>query len=515
MNNIYIYIIIVISASLLGILIGYIIRKAYEKLTKREAQREAERIIEDAKKEATSLKEKLQLEAKEILHNERIALEKENKREKANLTRQEERVKRREQDIDRRQDGIRRQEERLKREEENLKKREAEIQEIKKQELKKLEEISNMKIDEVKKMLIAEVEQEARYESAKIIKKVEEEAKEEAERKACEILAESIGRLASSYVAENTISTVSLSSEEMKGRVIGREGRNIRTFELTTGTELIIDDTPDVVTISSFDPVRREIARVSLERLIADGRIHPGRIEEVVARTKEEIEEKMKEEAKSVALSLGIHNLTPREIELLGRLKYRTSYGQNVLQHSIEVVHIASIMASELGIKDLRLVKRAALLHDIGKAIPSKEEGSHIEIGEEVLRQAGEDELLINAVIAHHGQFPFKSIEAVLVQAADAVSASRPGARRDIIEAYIKRLEKLEGIANSFPGVEKAYAIQAGREMRVIVKSEEIDDVKTFSLAKDIAKKIQEELEYPGLVKVNVIREIRAVEYAK
>ncbi|MEW6481414.1 MAG: ribonuclease Y [bacterium] len=515
MNNIYIYIIIVISASLLGILIGYIIRKAYEKLTKREAQKEAERIIEDAKKEATSLKEKLQLEAKETLHKERIELERENKREKANLTRQEERIKRREQDIDRRQDGIRRQEERLKREEENLKKREAEIQEIKKQELKKLEEISNMNIDEVKKMLIAEVEQEARYESAKIIKKVEEEAKEEAERKAREILAESIGRLASSYVAENTVSTVSLSSEEMKGRVIGREGRNIRTFELTTGTELIIDDTPDAVTISSFDPVRREIARVSLERLIADGRIHPGRIEEVVARTKEEIEGKMKEEAKSVALSLGIHNLTPREIELLGRLKYRTSYGQNVLQHSIEVVHIASIMASELGIKDLRLVKRAALLHDIGKAIPSKEEGSHIEIGEEVLRQAGEDELLINAVIAHHGQFPFKSIEAVLVQAADAVSASRPGARRDTIEAYVKRLEKLEGIANSFPGVEKAYAIQAGREMRVIVKSEEIDDVKTFSLAKDIAKKIEEELEYPGLVKVNVIREIRAVEYAK
>ncbi|MEW6103128.1 MAG: ribonuclease Y [bacterium] len=515
MNSIYIYIIIAISASLLGILIGYIIRKAYEKITKKEAQKEAERIIEDAKKESISLKEKLQLEAKETLHKERIELEKENKREKANLTRQEERVKRREQDLDRRQDGIRRQEERLKREEENLKKRETEIQETKKEELKKLEEISNMSIDEVKKMLIAEVEQEARYESAKIIKKVEDETREEAERKACEILAESIGRLASSYVAENTISTVSLSSEDMKGRVIGREGRNIKTFELVTGTEVIIDDTPDVVTISSFDPVRREIARVSLERLIADGRIHPGRIEEVVGRVKEEIEGIMKEEAKSVALSLGIHNLTPREMELLGRLKYRTSYGQNVLQHSIEVVHIASIMASELGIKDLRLVKRASLLHDIGKAVPSKEEGSHIEIAEGILKQAGEDELLINAVVAHHGHFPFKSIEAVLVQAADAVSASRPGARRDTIEAYIKRLEKLEEVANSFSGVEKAYAIQAGREMRVIVKSEEIDDVKTFGLAKDIAKKIQEELEYPGLVKVNVIREIRAVEYAK
>ncbi len=515
MDKIYIYIIITISASFLGILIGYLIRRIFEKITKKEAKIEAERILQDAKKEAISLKEKLQLDAKETLHKERIELERENKRYQIEVKRQEERVKRRDQDLDRRQDGIRKQEERLKREEEQIKKREVEIQELKKEELKKLEEISNMSIADVKNMLITEVEHEARYESAKIIKMVEEEAKEEAERKTKDILAESIGRFASSYVCENTISHVALSSEDLKGRVIGREGRNIKTFELATGTEVIIDDTPDAVTISSFDSVRREIARISLERLVTDGRIHPGRIEEVVCKVKGEIEGKMKEEAKSIALSLGIHNLTPREIELLGRLKYRTSYGQNVLQHSVEVVHIASIMASELGIKDLRRVKRASLLHDIGKAVPSKEEGSHIEVAQEVLKQAGEDELLINAVIAHHGNFPPKSIEAVLVQAADAVSASRPGARRDTIEAYIKRLEKLEEIANSFPGVEKAYAIQAGREIRVIVNSQEIDDVKTFSLAKDIAKKIQEELEYPGLVKVNVIRELRAVEFAK
>ncbi|MEW6680682.1 MAG: ribonuclease Y [bacterium] len=515
MGSIYIYIIIAISALLLGILIGYLVKNILEKITKKEAEKEAKRILEDAKKEAISLKEKLELEVKERLHRERIGLERENKRYQMDIKRQEERIKRREQELDRRQDGIRKQEERIKREEEQIRKKEAEIQEIKRNELKKLEEISNMSIDEVKKMLVMEVEQEARYESAKIIKKVEEEAREDAERKAKEILAESIGRFASSYVSENTVSTVFLPSDDSKGKVIGREGRNIRAFELATGTEVIIDDTPDVVTISSFDPVRREIARVSLERLIANGRIHPARIEEITSKVKEEIEQRMKEEAKSVVLNLGIHHLTPREMELIGRLKYRTSYGQNVLQHSIEVVHIASLMAAELGIKDLRLIKKAALLHDIGKAVPSKAEGSHIEVAEEVLRQAGEDELLINAVIAHHGNFPPKSIEAVLIQAADAVSASRPGARRDSFDAYIKRLEKLEEIADSFSGVEKAYAIQAGKEMRVIVNSKEIDDVKTFSLAKDIAKKIQEELEYPGLVKVNVIREIRAVEYAK
>lgn len=515
MGNIYIFLIIAISASLLGIFVGYRTRTLLEKLTKKEAQKEAERILEEAKKEVASLKEKLQLEAKETLHKERIELERENKREKLNLTRWEERIKRREQELDRRQDVIRRQEERLKREEEQTRKKELEISELKKEELKKLEEISNMSIDEIKKLLIAEVEQKARYESAKIIKRVEEEAREDAERKACEILAESIARFAPTYVAENTTSTIALSSEDLKGRVIGREGRNIRTFELATGTEVIIDDTPDVVTISSFDPVRREIARVSLERLIADGRIHPGRIEEIVGKVKEEIEKKMKEDVKAVTLSLGISNLTAREMELLGRLKYRTSYSQNVLQHSVEVVQIASTMASELGIKDLRLVKKASLLHDIGKAVPSKTEGSHVEVAEEILKQAGEDELLINAVIAHHGNFPPKSIEAILVQAADAVSASRPGARRGTIDAYIKRLEKLEEIASSFEGVEKAYAIQAGREMRVIVNSSQIDDVKTFSLAKDIAKKIEEGLEYPGLVKVQVIRELRAVEFAK
>lgn len=515
MDNIFISIIVAISASSLGILIGYLIRIMFEKATKKEAQKEAERIVEEAKKEAISLKEKVQLEAKETIHRERMELERENKRYQANLIRQQERIKRREQELDRRQDSIRRQEERIRREEEQIRKREGEIEELKKEELKRLEEISNMSIDEIKRRLIAEVEEKARYESAKIIKRVEEEAQEEAERKAREILAESIGRLASTYVSENTTSTIALPSEDLKGRVIGREGRNIRTFELVTGTEVIIDDTPDVVTISSFDPVRREIARVSLERLVADGRIHPGRIEEVVANVKEEIEKNMKEEAKSITLSLGISNLTPREMELLGRLKYRTSYGQNVLQHSVEVVQIASIMASELGMKDLRLLKKASLLHDIGKAVPSKTEGSHVEIAQEVLRQAGEDELLINAVIAHHGNFPPKSIEAVLVQAADAVSASRPGARRETIDAYIKRLEKLEEIASSFEGVEKAYAIQAGREMRVIVNSSEVDDVKTFSLAKDIAKKIQEQIDYPGLVKVNVIREIRAVEFAK
>ncbi|HAW50036.1 TPA: ribonuclease Y [bacterium] len=515
MGQSVIFIIVGVVSFSFGILAGYIIRRRFEAIAKKEAEKEAEKIILDAKKESESLKEKLELEAKERLHRERIELERENKRYQANLSRQEERIKRREQEIDKRQDIVRRQEERLKREEEILRKKQDELFALKKEEMAKLEAIANMNIDEVKRMLINEVEQEARYEASKTIKKVEEGAQEIANKRAMEIIASAITRCASDYVSESTISVVPLPSEEIKGRIIGREGRNVRAFEMAVGVELIVDDTPEVVTISGYDPIRREIGRIALEKLIQDGRIHPGRIEEIVSKVESEIEATMKEEAKQAALDLGIHNLTPREIELLGRLKFRTSYGQNVLQHSIEVTHLASVMASELGIKDLRLVKKAAFLHDIGKALDSTVEGSHVEIAEEVLKQAGEDPILINAVIAHHEGAEPKSIEAILVQAADAISASRPGARKDTVEAYIKRLEKLESIATGFPGVEKAYAIQAGREIRVIVNSQEVDDVKTFSLAKDIADKIKDGLEYPGPVKVNVIREIRAIEYAK
>lgn len=374
--------------------------------------------------------------------------------------------------------------------------------------------MSGLSTDEAKKELLQSVEEEIKHETAMLIKDLEQQAKEDADKKAREIISLAIQRCAADHVAETTVSVVALPNDEMKGRIIGREGRNIRTLETLTGIDLIIDDTPEAVIISGFDPVRREVARTALEKLINDGRIHPSRIEEMVEKAQKEVEQKIKEAGEQATFAVGVHGLHPELIKLLGRLKYRTSYGQNVLNHSIEVAHLAGLMASELGV-DVVLAKRAGLLHDIGKAIDHEMEGSHVEIGMEIAKKYRESELVLNAIMAHHGDVEPKSVEAVLVAAADAVSAARPGARRETLESYLKRLTRLEEISESFEGVEKCFAVQAGREIRIMVKPDQIDDATSILLARDIAKKIEAEMEYPGQIKVVIIRETRAVDYAK
>ena len=380
--------------------------------------------------------------------------------------------------------------------------------------MEELEKISGYSVEEAKAILLANTEKEIRSEAAVMIKDITAKAKDEADKKAKEIITGAIQRCAADHVAESTVSVVPLPNDEMKGRIIGREGRNIRAIETMTGIDLIIDDTPEAVILSGFDPVRREIARLSLEKLIVDGRIHPARIEEMVKKSEREVNAIIKEEGEQATFEVGIHNLHPELIKLLGRLKYRTSYGQNVLKHSIEVAHLAGLMAGELGL-DITLAKRAGLLHDIGKAIDHEKEGTHVDLGIEVLKKYKESEVVINAMAAHHGDYEAKTMEAVLIAAADALSAARPGARRETLESYIKRLEKLEEIANTTPGVDKSFAIQAGREIRVIAKPEEVTDESIVFLARDISKKIESELEYPGQIKVNVVRETRAIDYAK
>lgn len=377
-----------------------------------------------------------------------------------------------------------------------------------------LERLSGLSTEDAKRRLLQSVEEEVKHETAMLIKDLEQQAKEEADKKAREIISLAIQRCAADHVAETTVSVVALPNDEMKGRIIGREGRNIRTLETLTGIDLIIDDTPEAVIISGFDPVRREVARVALEKLINDGRIHPSRIEEMVEKAQKEVEQKIKEAGEQATFAVGVHGLHPELIKLLGRLKYRTSYGQNVLNHSVEVAHLAGLMASELGV-DVVLAKRAGLLHDIGKAIDHEMEGSHVEIGMEIAKKYRESELVLNAIMAHHGDVEPKSVEAVLVAAADAVSAARPGARRETLESYLKRLTRLEEISESFEGVEKCFAVQAGREIRIMVKPDQIDDATSILLARDIAKKIEAEMEYPGQIKVVIIRETRAVDYAK
>lgn len=377
-----------------------------------------------------------------------------------------------------------------------------------------MERVSGLSTEDAKKELLQSVEEEVKHETAMLIKDLEQQAKEEADKKAREIISLAIQRCAADHVAETTVSVVALPNDEMKGRIIGREGRNIRTLETLTGIDLIIDDTPEAVIISGFDPVRREVARVALEKLINDGRIHPSRIEEMVEKAQKEVEQKIKEAGEQATFAVGVHGLHPELIKLLGRLKYRTSYGQNVLNHSVEVAHLAGLMASELGV-DVVLAKRAGLLHDIGKAIDHEMEGSHVEIGMEIAKKYRESELVLNAIMAHHGDVEPKSVEAVLVAAADAVSAARPGARRETLESYLKRLTRLEEISESFEGVEKCFAVQAGREIRIMVKPDQIDDATSILLARDIAKKIEAEMEYPGQIKVVIIRETRAVDYAK
>lgn len=478
------------------------------------AEEKAKAIISDAERAADAKKREAMLEAKEENQRLRQEFDREIKERRSEVSRQENRINQKEEALDKKSDNLEKREQALTSKLRALEKREQEITEIKQKQTEELERISGMTRDEAKEILIREIEMSARHDAAVIVKEIEQEAKESAERTAKNIVAMSIQKVAADHVAETTVSVVNLPSDEMKGRIIGREGRNIRTLETLTGVDLIIDDTPEAVIVSSFDPVRREVAKMALEKLIVDGRIHPARIEESVEKSRKEVEAIIKQEGENAAFQTGVHGLHPELIKLLGKLRYRTSYGQNVLKHSIEVAHLAGVMAGELGC-DVTLAKRAGLLHDIGKAVDHEVEGSHITIGADIARKFKENKDVVHAIMAHHGDVEAETIVATLVQAADAISAARPGARRENLETYIKRLQKLEEIANEYDGVEKSFAIQAGREIRIMVKPEIVNDDGMIIVAKEIAKKIESELEYPGQIKVSLIRETRAVDYAK
>ena len=478
------------------------------------AEEEALRIINDAIKSAESKKREATLEAKEEILRSRKEYEKEEKERRADLQKQERRLQQKEENIDRKTDAIEKKEEALAQKHAALDKENEEIKIIKRSQTEMLERISGFTADEAKKYLIEQVESEVTHETALKIKEIEARAKDEADQYAREIVASAIQRCAADHVAEITVSVVPLPNDEMKGRIIGREGRNIRTIETLTGVDLIIDDTPEAITVSCFEPVRREIARLALEKLIADGRIHPTHIEEMVEKARREVENTIKAEGERAVFECGVRNLHPELVKMLGRLHYRTSYGQNVLQHSIEVSHIAGMMASELG-ADVQAAKRAGLLHDLGKAVDHELEGTHVSLGVEFARKYKEREDIIHAIEAHHNDVEPRTVVACLVQAADAISAARPGARRENLENYIKRLEQLETITGSYPGVDKAYAIEAGREVRVMVRPEQVSEDQMVILARDLAKKIEEEMEYPGQIKVHVLRETKVIEYAK
>ncbi len=478
------------------------------------AEEEAKRIINEAIRGGENKKREMLLEAKEEIHKTRTEQERENKERRNELQKQERRLQQKEESLDKKLDIHEKKEEDLAKRIAAVQNQQEEVAKIKKSQLDMLEKISGLTQEDAKAYLLSNVESEVRHETAMKIKEIETQMKEEADQKAREIITTAIQRCAADHAAEATVSVVPLPNDEMKGRIIGREGRNIRTLETITGVDLIIDDTPEAITVSSFDPVRREVARLALEKLIADGRIHPTRIEDMVEKARREVEHTIKVEGERATFETGIHNLHPELIKLLGRQKYRTSYGQNVLNHSIEVAHIAGLLASELGV-DVTLAKRAGLLHDLGKSVDHEMEGSHVQLGVELARKYKESPVVINAIEAHHGDVEPQTIIACLVQAADAISAARPGARRENVENYIRRLEKLEELTNSFPGVDKSYAIQAGREVRIMVKPEEVSEDNMILLAHDLARKIESELEYPGQIKVNVIRETKAVDYAK
>ena len=478
------------------------------------AETEATRIINEAIRSGESRKKEMLLEAKDEIHRSRTEYEREVKERRAELTKQERRLQQKEETLDKKTDAFERKEEDLNRRLANVQQTQAQAEEIRSQQLTRLEEISGLTQEQAKKYLLDSVEESVRHDAAMKLKEIEGQLKDQAAETAREIIATAIQRCAADHAAETTVSVVPLPNDEMKGRIIGREGRNIRTLETITGVDLIIDDTPEAITVSSFDPVRREIARLALEKLISDGRIHPTRIEDCVEKARKEVDRTIREEGERACYETGVHNLNPELVKILGRQKYRTSYGQNVLNHSIEVAHIAGLMASELGV-DVAMAKRAGLLHDLGKSIDHEVEGSHVQLGADLVRKYKENPVIVNAVEAHHGDVEPKTVIAVLVQAADAISAARPGARRENVENYIRRLQKLEELTGSYPGVDKAFAIQAGREVRIMVKPEVVTEDNMILLARDIAKKIEAELEYPGQIKVNVIRETKAVEFAK
>ncbi|HEY8463507.1 MAG TPA: ribonuclease Y [Bacillota bacterium] len=499
---------------IIGIVLGYIGFVAYSKIKMQSAKDAAKKILEDAGKEVESIKREALLEAKEEALKVKNDLEREIRERRADTQRLEKRLLQKEESLDRKFEVMEKKEEQLAKKEHEVERIRSELQEIYKKHRSELERVSGLTSDEAKTLLLNEVEAEIQQEVAIKIREMEAKAKEESDRRAREIISLAVQRCAADHVAEATVSVVALPNDEMKGRIIGREGRNIRALETLTGIDLIIDDTPEAVILSGFDPIRREVARLALEKLIADGRIHPARIEEMVEKAQKEVEATIKEEGERATFETGINGLHPELIKLLGRLRYRTSYGQNVLQHSIEVSHLCGMMAAELG-ADINLAKRAGLLHDIGKAVNHEVEGPHVTIGADLAKKYRESAQVVNAIAAHHGDVEPITIEAVLVQAGDAVSAARPGARRETLETYIKRLEKLENIADSFEGVEKAFAIQAGREIRIMVKPDKVDDLNAVRIAREIAKRIEEELEYPGQIKVTVIRETRVVDYAK
>ncbi len=494
--------------------IGMTYRKKVAEKEIGSAEEEARRIINESIKGGESKKREMLLEAKEEIHKSRNEYEKEVKERRSELQKQERRLQQKEESLDKKLDLHEKKEDELARKAANIQAQQEEVASLKRSQMEMLEKISGLTQEEAKAYILKGVEDDVRHETAVKIKEIEQQLKDDADSLAREIITTAIQRCAADHVAEATVSVVPLPNDEMKGRIIGREGRNIRTLETITGVDLIIDDTPEAITVSSFDPVRREIARLALEKLIADGRIHPTRIEDMVEKARREVDHTIKVEGERASFETGVHNLHPEIIKLLGRQKYRTSYGQNVLNHSIEVAHIAGLLASELGV-DVTLAKRAGLLHDLGKAVDHEMEGSHVQLGVELAKKYKESPVVINAIEAHHGDVEPQTIIACLVQAADAISAARPGARRENVENYIRRLEKLEELTSSFPGVEKSYAIQAGREVRIMVKPEEVSEDNMVLLAHDLAKKIESELEYPGQIKVNVIRETKAVEYAK
>ena len=512
--NIGIIIAAVLISLAIGILMGIAYRKKIAESKINSAEEESKKIVSMAKIEAENLKKAKIIEAKEEIVNSRNELDQEIKERRGEVQRQEARLIQKEENLDRRSENFEKKEEDLESRVKELEKQKQEIQKLHEQEIEELQRIAALTKDEAKNRLLKEVEKDITAEKAAIIREANQKAKEETNKAAKELLTYAVQKCAADHSQETTVSIVALPSDDMKGRIIGREGRNIKALETLTGVDLIIDDTPEAVVLSGFDPLRREVAKIALEKLIDDGRIHPAKIEEVVEKAKQELEETIKAEGERAVLETGVIGLHPDIVKLIGKLKYRTSYGQNVLNHSIEVSNLARIMAEELGL-DAKLARRAGLLHDIGKALDHDMEGTHVEIGVEILKKYKENPLVINAVEAHHEDVEPQTLEAVLIQAADAISASRPGARRETLEAYIKRLQNLEEIADSFDGVEKSFAIQAGREVRIIVKPEKINDDQMTILARDVAKKVENEMDYPGQIKVNVIRETRIVDYAR